>query len=54
MDYYKSIESWATHRGLDKTNPDKLRVEQQNQMTALIIIVILEHGALFVGRRLML
>ena len=23
MDYIKSIEAWATHRGLDKTNPDK-------------------------------
>lgn len=23
MDYVKSTEAWATHRGLDKTNPDK-------------------------------
>jgi len=23
MDYIKSVEAWATHRGLDKTNSDK-------------------------------
>jgi len=23
MDYVKSVEAWATNRGLDKTNPDK-------------------------------
>lgn len=23
MDYYKSVEAWAAHRGLDKANSDK-------------------------------
>lgn len=28
MDYVKSTEAWAANRGLDKTNPDKLRMER--------------------------
>lgn len=32
MDYYKPIESWATHRGLDKTNPDKQLIKLVEEM----------------------
>ena len=35
MDYYKSIESWATHRGLDKTNPDKQLIKLVEEMGEL-------------------
>jgi NTP pyrophosphatase (non-canonical NTP hydrolase) len=35
MDYTKSIEAWATHRGLDKTNPDKQLIKLVEEMGEL-------------------
>lgn len=35
MDYTKSIEAWAIHRGLDKTNPDKQLIKLVEEMGEL-------------------
>ena len=35
MDYTKSIELWAAHRGLDKANPDKQLIKLQEEVGEL-------------------
>lgn len=35
MDYIKSVEAWAIHRGLDKTNPDKQLIKLVDEVGEL-------------------